>query len=124
MRSGATPGIATTMTISRSSSKTSAGGSQDVCVLAELASRKNCRCSRSACSTRPNACHSIQSDGSVPRDMRPDPLQQLGGAQRAGLSRDLPAIAESDQRGDAADAEARRDLRLGLGVELGEMDSC
>ncbi len=48
-RSAGTPGSATTTTISRSSSNTSTGGSHTACVRSDAASRKNCRCMRSAC---------------------------------------------------------------------------
>ena len=39
-----------------------------------------------------------------------DPSKELGSAERTGLARDFAPAAESDQRGDAADAEAARQL--------------
>ncbi len=42
----------------------------------------------------------------------PDPPEQAGQIHRAGLPRDLAAVPERDQRRYAADAEARRDVRL------------
>ena len=58
--SRATPGRATTMINSRSSSNTSTGGSHSACVEPEAASRKNCRCTCSASSNKSQACAHIQ----------------------------------------------------------------
>jgi hypothetical protein len=48
------------------------------------------------------------------------PLEELRQAQSAGLPRYLATISEGDQRRDAADSVALRNLGLGLGIELGE----
>jgi hypothetical protein len=46
------------------------------------------------------------------------PLRDLRAGHCAGLARHFAAAAEQDQRGDAADAVARAQVRLGVGVHL------
>src|SRR5688572_19089383 len=111
------------MTTSRSSSNTSAGGSQSACVRVDDASLKNWRCSASACDSRSQACANIQSVGSVRRNMDVDPLHELRKRERARVARDLAAFAEDDERRNAANPETTRELRLGFGIHLGEADA-
>src|SRR3954471_7570531 len=121
-RSAATPGIATTTTISRSVSYMSTGGSHDARDGRDVSRRKKRRWSRSAWSRRSQASAHIQSPGSDLR-MRRYPLEELRKRQRARLARDLAAVAKRDQCRDAADGVMRRDLGLCFGVELGEANA-
>src|SRR6185295_16869471 len=123
-RCAGTPGSATRTTISCSSSKTSTGGSHVARVRPVAARRKNCRCIRSASSITSQACAHIQSVGK--RDdigapvlsVGPDPLEESGQVHRARLPCNLAAVAESDQRRNAADAIARRKRLLAFGVDF------
>src|ERR1700737_4992620 len=78
MHPAGTPGNAMTIVTSCSSSNTSIGGSHTACVRSDEIKRKNCRCMRSACSIRAQACDHIQyvglrDDIEIPGD-KPGPV--------------------------------------------------
>ncbi|GEM_PF-2999237 len=71
---------------------------------------------RAACTfqTEPPPC------GGLLHALLPQPCHQLRQRHGAALSGDFTAVAEQDQAGNRADAELRRQLCIGLAVELGQ----
>src|SRR5664279_1098939 len=55
-------------------------------------------------------------------DVGLDPSEQAAQTHRSGLPRDFPAAFEGDERRNTSDREARRDILLDFGIELGEAD--
>ncbi|CAI8790913.1 protein of unknown function [Methylocaldum szegediense] len=59
----------------------------------------------------------------LPADLAQGPVHDVARAHGSGLAGHFPAVVEQDQRGNAANAEARSENRFFLGVGFGEAEA-